>query len=200
MIRRNNALIVFVKNLDADEVKTRIAAEKGEQHAKDVYNELLEECKNLCASLSDVDIKVYFSKHTEDKSWPYDKKLQQGNDLGSKMSNAFDSILAEYEKAVIIGSDCPYIHKTHIQEAFDNLNKTDVVIGPCTDGGYYLLGLKKLFPEIFEDVSWSTNRVFFETVEKALLHRKSISTLEYLEDIDLYEDYINWKKTIQIST
>ncbi|MFM2392731.1 MAG: hypothetical protein RLZZ546_713 [Bacteroidota bacterium] len=199
MVKKNNALIVFVKNTDTDHVKTRIAATEGAIKAKEIYTELVNHCKSLCSSLTDIDVIIYFSHHTEDESWPFIKKIQSGDDLGSKMSHAFEITLNDYHKVVTIGSDCPYLKKELIIEAFENLNKVDIVIGPAFDGGYYLIGLKKEFPEIFQGIEWSTNRVFNQTIDVAFFHSKSISTLEYLEDIDIIEDYLKWKRSTLIS-
>ncbi len=115
---------------------------------------------------------------------------QEGKSLGERMSNAFNHAftLGAAKKAVIIGTDCPQITTQTIVKAFDELDTSEVVIGPSYDGGYYLLGLRRLIPEVFSNVDWSTNLVFDQTMK--ILRRSGIKPecLEMLRDVDTVED------------
>jgi len=94
----------------------------------------------------------------------FEKKLQHGNDLGARMHEAFVKGFDEgYKKIVIIGSDCPEMDAQTLEEAFRKLEDHNVVIGPANDGGYYLLGLSQKV-NIFENVDWSTESVFDQTL------------------------------------
>ncbi len=81
------------------------------------------------------------------------------------MKNAFKtSFTAGYEKIVIMGTDCYELDSQMILNAFNQLENAEIVIGPATDGGYYLLGMKKLHEEIFENIDWSTAKVLNQTI------------------------------------
>ncbi len=191
----NNALIVFVRN--GGDVKTRIAATTSKATAKNVYTALLNECKTLCANLNGVDVILYFSHTSDEDEWTSiarEKHVQCTGDLGLKMGEAFNTILKKYKKVILIGSDCPYISSALVQEAFDAMENANVVIGPANDGGYYLIGMKENFSFLWENIAWSTDHVFHDTLVKIFEYRKSIYKLEKLSDIDFYDDYIEWKE------
>ena len=86
------------------------------------------------------------------------------------MKEAFSEALKGHEKAIIIGSDCPQLSTPIIQEAFDALDHHDTVIGPTYDGGYYLLGMKNLYPFLFDDMRWSVDDVFNTTISRMQEH------------------------------
>jgi len=131
----------------------------------------------------------------------FSKHLQSEGDLGIKMKKAFNHVLQIHSKAVIIGSDCPEISSEIIEDAFKKLDEFDCVIGPTTDGGYYLLGMKKFNPLLFENIEWSTDKVFKQTQMKLNEAQQNYSLLVTLTDVDtiddlmkfpnLYEDLIN---------
>ena len=106
------------------------------------------------------------------------------------MNNAFvNSFTDGYEKVVILGSDLPDLTEKHILEAFKRLDDNDVVLGPTKDGGYYLLGMKKLQPKIFVNKNWGTASVRKETLKD--LENVTVHLLEELNDIDVFEDIEN---------
>lgn len=105
------------------------------------------------------------------------------------MANAFSKTFSlRAEKAVIIGTDCIDISNDLISQAFAELDRTDVVLGPTQDGGYYLLGLKKLIPEIFNNVDWSTDRVLNQTLKTLREKGLRFQLLQTLKDIDTAND------------
>ncbi len=190
-----NALIVFVKN--GNNVKTRIAKETDTETALAVYNALVYHCCNLCLGLIEIDILVFYTPEINVQDRWSDiaskKYVQVEGDLGTKMKAAIDHTLESYNKAVIIGSDCPYITKDHIYMAFEALNKADVVIGPAIDGGYYLIGMNNAISAVFDSIEWSTETVFGQTMDKLFSLRKSVQLLERLNDVDHYSDFLDWK-------
>ena len=118
--------------------------------------------------------------------------MQKGNDLGEKMKNAFKEILSlDYEKIVIIGTDCADLDENILNEAFEKLNEFDFVLGPANDGGYYLLGQKSSADELFEDIEWSTEKVLQQTIDKIDVRDKSYFLLKVLTDIDNISDLEN---------
>ncbi len=120
----------------------------------------------------------------------YQKHQQKGEDLGIRMQNAFqDSFDTGYEKVLIVGSDLYDLTPNHINNAFEKLNTNDVVIGPAEDGGYYLLGMKKLQPNIFKNKEWGTSTVRKDTLKD--LQKVTVHLLEELNDVDVIEDIEN---------
>jgi len=187
-----NLLMIFIKNPVAGEVKTRLGASIGSANALQVYKKLLSHTREIAVQVK-CDREIWYSSMIDRRdSWNsdlFEKKLQQGRNLGVRMSRAFQQAFeAGYEKAVIIGSDCPELEPQHIEDAFDALRSEDAVIGPSEDGGYYLLGMKKYTPEIFSDIEWSTSSVFEETKRHFEQLGLTCKTLEVLNDIDTIED------------
>jgi len=187
-----NLLMIFIKNPVAGEVKTRLGASIGSTNALQVYKKLLSHTREIAVQVK-CDREIWYSSMIDRRdSWNsdlFEKKLQQGRNLGVRMSGAFQQAFeAGYEKAVIIGSDCPELEPQHIEDAFDALRSQDAVIGPSEDGGYYLLGMKKYTPEIFSDIEWSTSSVFEETKRHFEQLGLTCKTLEVLNDIDTIED------------
>jgi rSAM/selenodomain-associated transferase 1 len=118
---------------------------------------------------------------------------QLGEDLGEKMEQAFLRIFSEeVDKAILIGSDIPGVTSVIIDEAFDALVTHDSVIGPASDGGYYLIGFRKsaLYLDIFHHMTWSTATVFEETVVRLRKASRSVHVLPECTDVDRKEDLI----------
>jgi uncharacterized protein len=190
------ALMIFVKNPVHGKVKTRLAKTIGEQKALAIYNYLLEYTFKLTRD-TDCHKVVFYSDFVDNNDiWDeavFHKKIQSGRDLGEKMKNAFTTMLGHgFKKVVIIGSDCPEIRPALIDEAFGMLDYTDVVIGPATDGGYYLLGLKQMHDALFEKKSWSTPILLNETIGELKTRSVPFSLLPELSDVDEEKDMGNF--------
>lgn len=184
------ALIIFTRNPVLGKVKTRLAKTIGNEAALNIYNHLLLHTATTVAQVK-ADRFVFYSKsiHKNDvwNSSLFRKKLQYGEDLGMKMKNAFNELfLLGYKEVIIVGSDLLDLQPKHIEEAFHKLENHDVVIGPAEDGGYYLLGMKTLHSQIFNNKKWGTDTVFQNTIND--LQSESVFLLEVLNDIDIYED------------
>ncbi len=191
-------LIIFIKNPIKGKAKTRLAQSIGVEEAHLVYLQLLAYTRNITQGLS-CHKQLYYS-HFVDKTDEWDnttfnKKLQTGNDLGERMANAFQETLAVgIDRAIIIGSDCGDLTSSIIEQAFEQLKEYDIVIGPAEDGGYYLLGMKQLHSSIFEDKQWSTEGLYQSTLETFHTHQLTYYELPMLNDIDEYEDLLQWRK------
>jgi rSAM/selenodomain-associated transferase 1 len=185
-------LLIFVKNPEKGKVKTRLARTVGDEKAYNTYLKLLNFTIKV-ASKVEVQRQIWYSSFVDEEDGlggaDFEKKLQYGENLGERMQNAFrEGFKGQYEKIVIIGSDCPGITPDIIEEAYAKLDRNDVVLGPSEDGGYYLLGLKKMITGIFESIPWSTEEVFSDTV-KVLKNKKiDYGLLSTLNDIDTEED------------
>lgn len=187
-----NSLILFVRNLQHGRVKSRIAREKGAETAYLVYEQLLYNLKNSITK-NEVDgaIEVCYSDYIDDSDkWPFpvEKTLQKGNDLGERMFNAVSRKLKIKSKVILVGSDIPDLSMKQIEEGFRLLDKYDVVIGPTFDGGYYLLGMSENHPYLFNNIEWSTNHVFSDSVQLINNHNNTYSELQKLLDVDKWND------------
>ena len=108
------------------------------------------------------------------------------------MQHAFQqSFNHDFQKVVLIGSDCAQLTQAIIDQAFTALDDNDVVIGPSEDGGYYLLGMRRFFGDLFAGIEWSTPTVFEETVGRVQSQGCSLELLPTLNDIDTEEDLKN---------
>ncbi|MEB2775290.1 TIGR04282 family arsenosugar biosynthesis glycosyltransferase [Algoriphagus sp. D3-2-R+10] len=188
-----DALIIFQKNAELGKVKTRLAATIGDQAAFDAY-QLLVNYTHKITSQSPVQKIVFFSNHLEEdlSKYPADYRfeLQSGEGLGEKMSCAFEQLFKEnYDRLIIIGTDCAEITAELISVAFDKLKESEVVIGPAHDGGYYLLGMRKFIPGLFEGIPWSTDQVAELSMDYLTSNNYSYATLPVLSDVDLQKDW-----------
>lgn len=185
-------LIVFVKNSVLGKVKTRLAKDIGSKGAFEVYKTLVSKTEQATSQVT-TDKHIYFSDTIEETGWHHDfKTIQQGNDLGERMKNAFkDGFEKGYQNIVLIGSDLPDISEELINKSFEVLKTSDTVFGPAEDGGYYLVGMKQLHIDLFDNMPWSSSRVFEETLNVLESQSISVGLLETLNDIDTLEDLKN---------
>lgn len=189
-----NLLLIFVKNPIKGEVKTRLAADIGEQKAVEIYEQLLAITQRETLDMQ-ADIWVMYGNELPEKDiWTserYVRKAQVGKDLGERMCNAFaEGFAAQYQKIVIIGSDCPEINLNLLERAFDVLNEHEIVFGPARDGGYYLLGMKELYSFLFEHKKWSTENVLRDSLADLKERGVFPHLLEVLNDVDRAKDLV----------
>ncbi len=195
MKNNKNALILFIKNPIRGKVKTRIAATMGDEAALMIYKKLLQHTQKVALSVSVTRFLYYGDFILLNDGWDngFQKRLQtQQADLGERMSHAFAQVFAKkYEKVIIIGSDCALLTPDIVQNAFDQLDAHDFVIGPATDGGYYLLGMRAAHSDIFKNMIYSTDSVLQKTIENINLLQKTTFLLPTLSDTD---DEKDWEK------
>ncbi len=200
-------LILFAKSPEPGQVKTRLtpclsridAAKLQESFIKDLLNttqELTETDTTLqCMMACTPEIDHPFFKYCSEK---YDLRfiLQKGDDLGERMYNAFFwGFKNGFEKIVIIGCDSPTLPRNFIRQAFENLSETDLVVGPSLDGGYYLIGARKItdkeqkdFSEIFTGLAWGTESVLSNTLKILNQQKYNYKLLPFWYDIDTPAD------------
>lgn len=186
------AIMVFVRNPIFGKVKSRLAATIGKDKALDIYKLLLAHTEKICKDIPVSKFIFYEDFINWDDIWNneiYEKMLQEGDDLGERMKNAFKNLFDRgFKEIIIIGSDCYDLIGNIIFEAFNILSKKNVVIGPALDGGYYLLGMNNFMPELFDNKKWSSNTVYRDTIEQLNTLNYSYHSLVLLSDIDLEED------------
>src|SRR6266568_1446118 len=187
-------LIVFVKAPRPGAVKTRLAKAIGAPAAQSAYRQLVETLLNHLQGLGGVE--VCFSpddaagevQHWVKEGW--NSSPQGDGDLGQRLQSAFQRAFhAGAKRVAIIGSDCPAIGVEDIREAWSGLAIHDVVLGPATDGGYWLIGLRQLEPGLFRGVPWSTKEVFAETIRRVEHAGLSVRLLRELADVDTDRDW-----------
>jgi rSAM/selenodomain-associated transferase 1 len=188
-----NALIIFTRNPELGKCKTRLAATVGDDAALKIYKFLLNHTVAITTPLKAVKFVYNSVALPEGYIWDtavYRKKVQDGNDLGLRMEHAFKEVFAlGYERAIVIGSDMYDMTTDDLSNGFDQLNDNDFVLGPAEDGGYYLLGMKKLNAEIFQNKAWGTDTVLRDTL--ADLKEEQVALLEEKNDVDYYDDIKN---------
>ena len=185
-----NLIIVFVRTPELGKVKTRLAKSIGDVSALTIYKLLLKHTATVLHDLS-FDKVVYYSEKVEENDfWEarlFEKKRQKGADLGKRMQHAFETAFEKgYQKVLIIGSDLFDLKSIHITTAFEALENHDLTIGPSLDGGYYLLGMKELYPAVFKNKKWGTDSILENTLKD--LQQQNVKLLEALNDIDTFED------------
>lgn len=191
----SSVLLLFIRNPRLGQVKTRLARTLGDGEALRIYLILLEKTRQAALGVP-VERWLFYSDFLENgDEWSetdFQKKVQTGADLGERMENAFrQAFSAGADKAVIIGSDCPGLHGTLLQEAFNRLDDADFVLGPTPDGGYYLLGMKQMEASVFRGIVWSTDTVRAETLRRIEESGKLCVFLPVLSDVDTEEDWRN---------
>ena len=187
---QENLIIIFARNPKLGKVKTRLAKTIGDFAALETYKILMKHTANVVEK-SNAEKIVFYSEYIDNNDvWAKikcEKVKQSEGDLGEKMQTAFEyAFELGHKKIVIIGSDVYSLKTEHIDSAFTQLETHDVVIGPAHDGGYYLLGLNFIIPELFEQKKWGTSSVLENTL--ADLNELNVTLLEPLNDIDTFED------------
>jgi uncharacterized protein len=182
-----NALIIFVRHPELGKVKTRLAKHIGHAKALEIYCKLLAHTHTITNTLSVEKFVFYADVVSDNDLWNgYNKQQQkQTTNLGERMLHALEHVFAlGYNKVCIIGSDCYELNTATITKAFTGLETQDVVIGPATDGGYYLLGMHTPYAALFNNILWSTDTVLQHTLNHIHTLQLSYSLLEPLTDVD----------------
>ncbi len=194
--KRKRAVIVFAKAPRPGYVKTRLAADLGPDEAVRIYRTLGRRTLDALRSGSE-SVFVYYDPPdpealAEIQAWLGSDRIeyrpQVSGDLGERMARAFDERLAEADRVCIVGTDVPGIGPGTLEEAFRSLETHDVVVGPATDGGYYLVGLRETRPELFREIPWSTGAVLETTLARAREVGADVGLLATRTDVDTKED------------
>jgi len=186
-----NLIIMMLKEPKEGFVKTRLAKSLGEEKTLNLYKCFV---KDLIKTLNSCPYDFILCTYGEEKLIQenfglYNSFKQTKGDLGCKMHTAFEKMfLKNYENIVLIGSDTPHLRKESFSKTFEALEEKKLVLGPSEDGGYYLIAFNKTNykKELFENISWSTDAVLEQTLQK--VNKKDVCFLEVLNDIDIQED------------
>ena len=188
------AVILFARDPVEGQVKTRLSSLLDAPSILSLYCHFLRDSIEKICSVKDTDRFIgiasdpkttYFDEVSQ--SYPVRLFVQKGEDLGERMRQAFADRFEEgYERVVIIGSDSPTLPVAYIAKALQS--KKEVVIGPSTDGGYYLIGMQGKMIDIFGSVPWGTDCVLSETLNVLKGQPAEAELLPVWYDVDLPED------------
>jgi hypothetical protein len=195
-----NALVIFAKYPEPGEVKTKIGSVIG----MDESAKLVRCCiKDLVDKNSDEDYDLYLSfigqKYKEKYRELFPDAIlyvQRGKSMGENLMLTFEDLLDDYEKVILIGCDAPQVGPDLIKAALKALESYDVVIGPASDGGYYLLGMKS-YHKLFTDLPWGEPTLLDETVKKLQESGHTFIFLDELTDIDNIDELKLAKKNLR---
>jgi uncharacterized protein len=191
------AVAVMTKVPGATAVKSRLHEALGEARATELYRCFLLDRLDAVATLTDITGVVAFTPLEAETLMralaPPTLRLapQRGVDLGERLSNILTELLdCGHAGAIAVDSDSPTLPMTYLAEAATVLSRAtcDVVLGPCEDGGYYLVGLRRPQPALFEGIPWSTDAVFAMTLDKARARGLSVHVLPHWFDVDTEAD------------
>lgn len=188
-------IIVFLRAPQPGFVKTRLAAAIGAEAACAAYRQMVEQVLPVVRAVR-LPTELRFTPddaREEIKAWAapgWETQPQGAGDLGARLTRAFEAAFASgASRAIVIGTDCPSLAASDLRAADRALRRCDLVVGPAADGGYWLIGLCRPAPGLFDAVPWSTDQVLGVTLHKARQLRLSVELLRILEDIDTAEDW-----------
>ena len=205
MAQVNRILGIFAKQPRLGRVKTRLAAAIGQQAALRLYEAFLNDFLPRLDPLPVQPVVAYTPAEAQDyfrNVVPKRFQLveQTGGDLGQRMSQFMDRHFDQgANQVVLVGSDTPDLPTQRIMQALDELDRRDVVLGPCDDGGYYLIGTSRPLPEIFQGIDWSTGAVFVQTVRRIGELALRLTVLEPWADIDRLDDLVKLSARLGLS-
>jgi rSAM/selenodomain-associated transferase 1 len=198
-------IIVFLRYPYPGAVKTRLIPVLGSEGAAELQRRMTEHTVKTVRRMAvkrNVSIEVCFDGGNEKilRQWLGDDleyQTQSSGNLGDRMESAFErSFKKGAQRIVIIGTDCPDQTDELMISAFRSLEQKDMVLGPARDGGYYLIGLSRPIPALFEGIRWGTGEVTGITLKIALDLGFSNTLLPELDDVDRPEDLAVWDRIV----
>src|SRR3990170_1417796 len=194
---KENALAVMLKAPVEGEVKTRLIQPLTPKEAAILYKAFIKDTFSRLSKLTDLALYAFFT--------PFDKKAyivdiipqeislipQKDGDLGERIYGVFECLFnSGHKRAVVMGSDSPDIPLEYIESSFSMLKESQgsLVLGPATDGGYYLVAMDRLIKTPFEGIGWSTKTVLEDTIKNVAASGIIVKLLPEWHDIDRPED------------
>lgn len=180
---------IFAKPPCPGLVKTRLIPDIGADKAARVYRYCLEYTLETVRQ-SGLEFHLYLSEVCDEELFQDEEySVQKGRDLGARMFNAIrDLLVTSTDGAIIIGSDCLDITPGHLLQAAQELADHELVILPALDGGYALIACTRADPELFRNISWSSDQVLEQTLAHTERLDYRVSLLETVRDIDTLQD------------
>ncbi len=195
-VEQKTALLVFTRTPDPGSVKTRLLSVMDAQRAVTIQAGLLQRTLETARASTADDIELWCTPTTQhpvllelEDRFSLTLRSQGGADLGERMCFAMEQALQVYRHVALIGGDCMDLAATDIDIALEQLGAgTDVVLGPAHDGGYYLVGLSRLYWELFAGIKWGTDQVLEDTRERVAQLGLRLYELPARRDLDRPED------------
>jgi len=198
----NSHVIVFTRYPEPGETKTRLIPRLGAGGAAELQRRMAERAISRVRELAktrpiSIEVRYQGGDPFLMSQWLGSDILyleQEGNDLGERMLTAFvEAFHNGAESVLLMGTDCPGMSAPILEKGFQELDRSDLVFGPAEDGGYYLIGLKRVCPDLFFNVPWGTEKVLERTLEIARLQGLRTVLVDRLHDVDRPEDLHVWK-------
>ena len=196
-----NAVVIMAKAPVPNEVKTRLIPALSPEEASNLYYCFLLDKITQVKSIHEA---RHFVAYTPVTSEAFLRSIippgftlinQVGADLGERLANVSKNLFDRgAEKVVMLDSDTPNLPTDHIREGLSRLDGVDVVLGPCEDGGYYLIGMRSYIPELFSGIPWSTSEVAELTMKKTKAFGLTVSLLPEWYDVDTMIDLERLKR------
>jgi rSAM/selenodomain-associated transferase 1 len=203
----HRALIVFVKEPRPGEVKTRLGQAIGMERAAEIYRACAEEVLDVARELArrDVHVTVSYAPGSDPeriRRWVNDPlfhlAVQEGASLGDRMRTALARAMEHgAAKVLLVGSDVPELDEPLFDQAWDQLERNDLVLGPSPDGGYYLSGMRPPLKDLFAGILWSSAGVYEATRAAAAVQGLSVGVLPVRADIDWEEDFRAYQQRLR---
>jgi rSAM/selenodomain-associated transferase 1 len=198
-------LIIFTRYPEPGKTKTRLIPALGSEGAAHLQRQMTEytvfQAQEL-QKLTPLTFEVRFAGGNLQlmQDWlgfALNYQSQGEGDLGERMTRSlFDAFQRSAEQVIIIGTDCPGVNSQLLATAFEQLHSFDLVVGPAIDGGYYLIGLRRLIAQLFTNISWGTSQVLQQTINIVQKLNLSHIYLPPLGDVDRPEDLPIWQQTL----
>ena len=195
-------LIIFSRYPEAGRSKTRLIPALGASGSARLHEEMTRHTLRTAAELAQdypVRVEVHFAGGDEGLmrqafGGDFLYRPQVEGDLGQKMRTALEGALKKgVNRAAVIGTDCPDLTARRLRHAFEALKTRELVLGPAPDGGYYLIGCRRVLPQLFADMPWGTEHVWARTLAAARGAGLNPYVLEPLPDVDRPQDLPIWE-------
>ena len=190
-----SALFVMAKDPRPGQVKTRLCPPLDHGTAARLYRCFLQDVLDLVSAVPGVDPVVAYTPAEARAAFArlvngrFALVAQTGADLGARLENTFRVLFGQgYQRVAAVSTDSPDLPPEYLHEAFRYLERSSVVLGPCPDGGYYLIGMSRLVPNLFREMPWSTDRVVPLTEERAARQGLEVARLPEWHDVDTPDD------------
>lgn len=191
---------IFARAITPGKTKTRLIPVLGPDGAAEFHRALVSDTLYKVARLKGRAALYLFvaGGNLPEKIVPgdFECRRQSGRDLGRRLEHAFSQLLSQYSRVVIIGTDSPAVTLPVLRLALEELRTTDAVLGPCPDGGYYLIGLRRIRRGFFNGIRLGGEFAFRDTLDSLLAHGLSCAVLEPYPDIDRPQDLVALKRSL----
>ncbi|MBK7184785.1 MAG: TIGR04282 family arsenosugar biosynthesis glycosyltransferase [Ignavibacteria bacterium] len=170
-------------------MKTRLAATVGDDSALEIYTAMFQ---HILGNIHEAPCEILLCVEGDEGALPsttYHRYAQRGDGLGERIVNAIVDAGA-FDCCVVIGTDAPFLDAHVIGNSFTQLESSDVVIGPSLDGGYYLIGFNVMNTTLFDRISWSSEHVLLQTIERCNELDLKLELLPSMIDVDTVGDVL----------